>query len=195
MIALGLVAAAAVAGLDLEPGRAPRGGLSARGPRRQPRRRARGRRLPHLGHEDRPRRRRRAGSADRARPRCDRLHRRRARGPPRERAARGRRLHRRTRCAPRRGPRLRLARTSSRTRSPTACTSRTAPPAHRCSRRSASEPPAGALGVDALRLRPDRHRVGRAANPPRRAPHELGRRFPDVSVLTLPVSPRGAHLL
>ena len=60
VVALGLVAGAIAAGVDPSADELLAAGHRARGPRRQPRGRARGRRLPHLGRPDRAHRRRRA---------------------------------------------------------------------------------------------------------------------------------------
>ena len=141
VIALGLTAANEVAGLGLARRGAPRGGGRARRPRRQPRGGARRRRLPHVGHEDRASRRRRAGGSDRARPGGDRLDGRRPRVAARRGAARGRRPSPpgAPRCSARRSRPDRS--TSSRRPSPTASTSPTGPTARRFSRRCATTSP------------------------------------------------------
>ena len=60
-VALGLVAGALAAGVEPTADELLEAGLDARGPPRQPRRRARRRRLPHVGRAHRPRRRRSSG--------------------------------------------------------------------------------------------------------------------------------------
>ena len=127
-------------------------------------------------------------------PEATRLHRRRPRCAARVGGTRGRDASPpdALRCS---APRSRPARpSSSPRRSPTASTSPTAPTARRCSRRCATTAPAGALGATISGSGPT---VIVWARPESAAAcaRELADRFPDVGVLSLSVSPEGAHSL
>ena len=148
MIALGLVAGAPPPIASRDPEWLLARGSRARGPCRQPRRGARGRRLPDLGRPHRtvsptafpP-------SRSRSCPRPPSRQPRRAPRLPEQVPHRGRSLLGWPRRAARGRPRVGLRGRSSRRLSTTACTSRTGPRMRRSSARCASEPPAGALGA------------------------------------------------
>ncbi len=113
---------------------------------------------------------------------------------PGARRARGRRVHLRARRAARSSARDGLHRTSSPRRSPTACTSRTAPSGAPLLAAVRDDLPAAALGSTLSGSGPTVIVWARPESA-RACAHELEARFPDVSVLTLSVSPEGAHAL
>ena len=182
-------------GLGLPSRGAARRGRRARGPRRQPRRRARRRRLPHLGGDGSP-------ASPTTRPPCPSRSspRRPCRPPPRA-----------PRC-PASVPHADAAFTAGRAALLGAALASGAAelfaealddrlhepyraPARRCSTQVRERAARRRARRDDLRLRPDGDRVGARRRRPPPAPASSPTRFPDVDVLSLSVSPKGAHAL